>query len=168
MQSTLPLRTPCFDKHSDYKDSSLIPRKNNLQTFDKENSRYYGLLLLRTLTKGPYSVRYKGSWRNEVSVKRDCTWNQESRNPILYCISLEGATNLSLLACVQPAASSLVLFDGLGWLYTGYSLLTILTTPHNRVDLLTGWLRLPRRLASILRHRGQRSCVSHNFRTFQT
>ena len=61
MQSTLTLRTPCFDKHSDYKDSSLIPSKNNLQTFDKENSRYYGLLLLRTLTKGPYSVRYKGS-----------------------------------------------------------------------------------------------------------
>ena len=73
MQSTLALRTPCFDKHSDYKDSSLIPSKNNLQTFDKENSRYYGLLLLRTLTKGPYSVRYKESWRNEVSVKRGLT-----------------------------------------------------------------------------------------------
>ena len=161
MQSTLALRTPCFDKHSDYKDSSLIPSKNNLQTFDKEYSRYYGFLLLRTLTKGPYSVRYKGSWRNEVSVKRGLTV-PEIRNPgIQYCIlfPLKWATNLSLLACVQPAASSLVLFDGLGWLYTGYSLLTILTTPHNRVDWLTGWLRLPRRLASILRHRGQRSCV---------
>ena len=48
----------------------------------------------------------------------DCTWNQESRcgiqNPKLYCIPLEGATDLSLLACVQLAASSLVLFDGRG------------------------------------------------------
>ena len=26
------------------------------------NSRYYGLSLMRTPTRGPYSVRYKGSW----------------------------------------------------------------------------------------------------------
>ena len=29
--------------------------------FTEINSRYYGLLLMRTLTRGPYSVCYKGS-----------------------------------------------------------------------------------------------------------
>ena len=43
------------------------------------NSRYYGLSLMRTLTRGPYSVRYKGSWlyilfAEEVSMYASLIW----------------------------------------------------------------------------------------------
>ena len=36
--------------------------KPNCRRLTEINSRYYGLSLMRTLTWGPYSVRYKGSW----------------------------------------------------------------------------------------------------------
>ena len=38
--------------------------KPNYRRLTEINSRYYGLSLMRTLTWGPYSVRYKGSWRS--------------------------------------------------------------------------------------------------------
>ena len=93
------------------------------------------------------------------------TWNPESKT-VLYSLG-GGDWPLTFSLCTAGR-----LFPGSLWregdLYTGYSLLTILTTPHHRVDWMTGWLRIPYRLATILRHRGQRSCVKHNFRTFQT
>ena len=36
------------------------PAKTNYRHLAEINSRYYGLSLMRTLTQGPYSVRYKG------------------------------------------------------------------------------------------------------------
>ena len=36
--------------------------KPNCRRLTEINSRYYGLSLMRTLTWGPNSVRYKGSW----------------------------------------------------------------------------------------------------------
>ena len=37
------------------------PAKTNYRRMTEINSRYYGLSLMRTLTRGPYSVRNKGS-----------------------------------------------------------------------------------------------------------
>ena len=36
--------------------------KTNYRRLTEIKSRYYGLSLMRTLTRGPYGVRYKGSW----------------------------------------------------------------------------------------------------------
>ena len=47
---------------TDNKDSSLIPGKKNYRRFTEINSRFYGLSLIRIRMRGPYSVRYKGSW----------------------------------------------------------------------------------------------------------
>ena len=38
------------------------PAKTNYRRLTEINSRYYGLSLMRTRIRGPYSVRYKGSW----------------------------------------------------------------------------------------------------------
>ena len=38
------------------------PAKINYRRLTEINSRYYGLSLMRTLTRGPHSVRNKGSW----------------------------------------------------------------------------------------------------------
>ena len=38
------------------------PAKTNYRRFTEINSRYYGHSLMRTLTRGPHSVRNKGSW----------------------------------------------------------------------------------------------------------
>ena len=49
-------------------DTAIIPTaaksqaKINFRRLTETNSRYYGPLVMRTLTRGPYSVRYKGSW----------------------------------------------------------------------------------------------------------
>ena len=53
---------PCYNGHPDNTDSSQILRQNKLQTLTEINSHYYGLSLMRTLTQGPYSVCYRGSW----------------------------------------------------------------------------------------------------------
>ena len=37
------------------------PAKTNYISLTEINSRYYGLSLMRTLSQGPYSVRFKGS-----------------------------------------------------------------------------------------------------------
>ena len=53
--------------HPTITDTPIIRTEAKSQTkidnrcFTEINSRYYGLLLMRTLTRGPYSVRYKGS-----------------------------------------------------------------------------------------------------------
>ena len=49
-------------------DTAIIPTaaksqaKINFKRLTEINSRYYGLSVMRTLTRGPYSVRFKGSW----------------------------------------------------------------------------------------------------------
>ena len=42
------------------------PAKINNRRLTEINSRYYGLSLMRTLTRGPHSVRNKGSWLYNV------------------------------------------------------------------------------------------------------
>ena len=47
-------------------DSRLVGTpKTSYRCLTEINSRYYGLSLMRTLTQGPYSVRFKGSWLHE-------------------------------------------------------------------------------------------------------
>ena len=41
--------------------------KTNYRRLTEIKSRYYGLSLMRTLTRGPYGVRYKGSWLYSLS-----------------------------------------------------------------------------------------------------
>ena len=38
------------------------PAKTNYKRLTEINSPYYGLPLKRTVTRGPYRVRYKGTW----------------------------------------------------------------------------------------------------------
>ena len=49
-------------------DTAIVPTaaksqaKINFRRLTEINSHYYGLSVMRTLTRGPYSVRCKGSW----------------------------------------------------------------------------------------------------------
>ena len=56
------------------------------------NSRYYGLSLVKTLTRGPYTVRFKGSWLFFVGIRAYVTihlsrkaYDQEFNKEIRYC-----------------------------------------------------------------------------------
>ena len=56
------------------------------------NHRYYGLSLMRTLTRGPYSVRFKGSWLFFGGIRAYVTvhlsrkaYDQEFNEEIRYC-----------------------------------------------------------------------------------
>ena len=58
--------SPCG--HPAISDTPIIrtaaksPAKTCYRCLTEINSRYYGHSLMRTLTRGPHSVRYKGSW----------------------------------------------------------------------------------------------------------
>ena len=65
-----PLRlwyTPPIKTYNVMTDTSIkrtvtkSPAKTNYRHLTEINTRYYGLSLIRTLPRGPYSVRYKGS-----------------------------------------------------------------------------------------------------------
>ena len=56
MGSTFALQTPRYNGHPFNTDSSWIPDWNKLQLYITDSRS-----LLRTLNRGPYSVRYKGS-----------------------------------------------------------------------------------------------------------
>ena len=64
IQSTLALFTPNYNGHPENTNSSSILSKNKLQScrLSDTNFHYYGLSLMRTLTRDPYSFCYKGSW----------------------------------------------------------------------------------------------------------
>ena len=65
IQPTPPLRRPGYNGLPDNTDSSLIPGKINWRRLTEINSRYYGLSLMRTLTRVPTVSAVK-----EV----DCIW----------------------------------------------------------------------------------------------
>ena len=44
--------------------------KINYRRLTEINSRYYGLSLQRTLTSGPHSVHYKGSWLYNLELEK--------------------------------------------------------------------------------------------------
>ena len=66
VQSTLALRTLHYHGHLNKTDSSNSPAKTNYRRLTEINFRYYALSLMRTLPRGPSSVRYKGSWLERV------------------------------------------------------------------------------------------------------
>ena len=60
--STLALRTPRYYRHTANTDGCKIPIRKFLERLTETISRYYGLSLLRTPTRGPESVRNNRSW----------------------------------------------------------------------------------------------------------
>ena len=61
IQSTLALRTPRYNGHPEIRLRAKSQAKINYRRLTEMNSRYYGLSLMRTLTRGPNGVRNKGS-----------------------------------------------------------------------------------------------------------
>ena len=57
VQSTLTLWAPYHNGLPDNMDSSYIPGKKKYRNLTEMNSSYYRLLLIGTLTQGPWSVR---------------------------------------------------------------------------------------------------------------
>ena len=61
IQSTLALRTPRYNGHPEIRLTAKSQAKINYRRLTEMNSRYYGLSLMRTLTRGPNGVCNKGS-----------------------------------------------------------------------------------------------------------
>ena len=59
--STLALRKPRYYGHTTNTDGCKSPSENFFESLTETISRYYGLSLLRTPTRGPESVRNNGS-----------------------------------------------------------------------------------------------------------
>ena len=73
------------------------PAKINYRRLTKINSRYYGLSLMRTLTRGPHSVRNKGSWlyqtfccmcKNRLAL----AWENSQHFAMLWLLSPQNAS----------------------------------------------------------------------------
>ena len=62
LQSTLACGHPAIMDPPIIRTADKFRAKINCRHLTELNSRYYGLSLQRTLTQGPYSVRYKWSW----------------------------------------------------------------------------------------------------------
>ena len=60
VQSTPALRTPSYNGHPIIRTAAKSPAKTNYRRLTEINSRYYGISLLKTLTRGPYRVRNEG------------------------------------------------------------------------------------------------------------
>ena len=54
-------RHPAITNTPIKRTAAKSPTKTYYRRLTETNSRYYGLSLMRTLTRGPYSVRFKGS-----------------------------------------------------------------------------------------------------------
>ena len=61
IQSTLALRTPRNNGHPNNTRTATSQAKINYRRLTEMNFRYYELSLKRTLTRGPFNVRYKES-----------------------------------------------------------------------------------------------------------
>ena len=57
-----PCGHPAITNTPIIRTAAKSPAKTSCRRLTEINSRYYGLSLMRTLTRGPNSVRYKGSW----------------------------------------------------------------------------------------------------------
>ena len=54
------------------------PAKTKYRRLSETNSRYYGLSLKKTLTRGPYSVCHEGSWLESIRNYINCSsWKRE-------------------------------------------------------------------------------------------
>ena len=81
VQSTLALRILRHHGHLNKTDSGKFPSGNKLQTFD-----WNKLPLMRTLPRGPSSVRYKGSWLQRVQrSNRSATLPPSLQYTYVYC-----------------------------------------------------------------------------------
>ena len=69
--STLSL-LPCG--HPDNTDAARSQVKINCRCLTEINSCNYGHSLMRTLTRGPYCVHYKGSWPYLEIIKKNNPW----------------------------------------------------------------------------------------------
>ena len=56
--------------------------KTNYRRLIEINSRYYGLSLMRTLTRGPYSVRYKGEGKTGVPGEKPLGAKERTNNKL--------------------------------------------------------------------------------------
>ena len=82
--------SPCG--HSAITDTSIkrtaanSPAKTNYRRLTEINFRYNGLSLMRTLPRGPSSVRYKGSWLERVQrSNRSATLSPSLQYTYVYC-----------------------------------------------------------------------------------
>ena len=62
VQSILALWTPHYNGYPPKRTVAKYRSKINYRCLTETHSRYYGLSLMRTLTRGPYSVRWKRCW----------------------------------------------------------------------------------------------------------
>ena len=98
----------CFQLPLENKIHIFAPPCNILYIYrrlTKINSRYYGLSLMRTLTRGPYSVRYKGRWLyfQKTSTHTHTVWatSEGQSQGISVSSSFRGKTG-----SVRPASSA--------------------------------------------------------------